>query len=231
MTPSHTYHNPGIVASGLAEEEVGRRLSRRNGSQMNIPRSAGRRRTDPFDDPHWLFELKHDGIRALAILRHGEVRFLSQTGHWLGGFPLLAADIRRQLPVDEAILDGQIASPDEMGRTVLSRLQRKPTEARYYAFDLVWLNGQDTRAAPLLSRKERLRDLLPWQCSRVIFVEHLRQYGTVLHRIACRYDFPGIVAKRADIAYDLSSMRSGWIEIRNPRYRQASGRRVRQGWK
>jgi bifunctional non-homologous end joining protein LigD len=198
---------------------------------MNIPRSAGRWRTDPFDDPHWLFELQHDGIRALAILRHGEVRFLSQTGYWLGGFQFLADAIRRQLPVEEAILDGQIASPDEMGRTVLARLRRSPAEARYYAFDLVWLNGQDTRAAPLLSRKDRLRNLLPWQSSRVVFVDHLRQYGTVLHRIACRYDFPGIVAKRADTAYDQSSMRSGWIEIRNPRYRQASGRRVGQGRK
>ena len=198
---------------------------------MSSPRSSSARpQTHPFDDPHWLFELKHDGIRALAILRHGKVRFLSQTGYWLDGFPLLAAAVSRQLPVDEAILDGEIASPDEMGRTVLSRLRHRPAEARYYAFDLVWLNGQDTRAAPLLNRKERLRNLLLRPSGRVMFVEHLRQYGTVLHRIACRYDFPGIVAKRADIAYDLASMRSGWIEIRNPRYRPASGRGGRQSW-
>jgi bifunctional non-homologous end joining protein LigD len=192
--PFHTYHNRGIVASALRLEE-------------------------PFDDPHWLFELKHEGIRALAIVRHGQVRFLSQTGRWLGGFPQLAAAITRHLPVEEAILDGAIAAPERRGRDALSRLTRRPQAARFYAFDLVWLNGQDRRAVPLLSRKERLRELLPSRSDRLIFVGHVREYGTLLHRMACRYNLPGIIAKRADIAYDWTSMRSGWIEIRNPRYR------------
>lgn len=188
---------------------------------------ASRRHTHPFDDPHWLFELKHEGIRALAIVRQGHVRFLSQNGQWLRGFSHLAAAIKRQLSVDEAILDGAIGAPNEAGRTVLSRLARRPAEARFYAFDLVWLNGQDTRAVPLLNRKDRLRELLSRRSDKLIFVEHIREYGTVLHRVACRYDFPGIVAKRADIAYDAASMQSGWIEIRNPRYRQA-GRQARR---
>jgi bifunctional non-homologous end joining protein LigD len=191
---------------------------------MTIPRASGPPRpVRPFDDPHWLFELKHEGIRSLAIVRHGEVRFLSQTGRWLAGFPLLAAALRRQLTVDEAILDGAIAAPNDAGRTTLSRLMRRPADARFYAFDLLWLNGQDTRAVPLLARKERLRDLVSRRVDRLVFVEHVRQYGTVLHRLACRRAFPGIIAKRADIAYDKVSMQSGWIEIENPRYEPSAG--------
>ena len=181
-----------------------------------------RRHDQPFDDPHWLFELKHEGIQALAVVRHGRVRFLSQSGRWLRAFPSLAAAIKRHLAAEEAILDGAIAAPRTKDRTALSRLARRPNEARFYAFDLVWLNGQDRRAVPLLNRKERLRELLPLRSDKLIFVDHVREHGTVLHRMACRYNLPGIVAKRADIAYDWSSMKSGWIEIKNPRYRSAA---------
>jgi bifunctional non-homologous end joining protein LigD len=184
---------------------------------------GSRQRVQPFDDPHWLFELKHEGIRALVIVRQGHVRFLSRTGQWLTGFPVLAAAIRNHLAVEDAVLDGAIATPDPRGRTALSRLARRPEEARFYAFDLVWLNGQDRRAVPLLTRKECLRELLPRRSGRLVFVDHVREHGTVLHRLACRYNFPGIIAKRADIAYDSFSMKSGWIEIQNPRYRLAAG--------
>lgn len=192
---------------------------------MKIPPSGlFRRQARPFDDPHWLFELKHDGIRALAVFQQGRTRFLSRKGTWLSGYAPLAAAITRHLSAHEVILDGTIAAPDKSGRTALSRLLQKPEEARFYAFDLVWLNGQDTRAIPLLSRKERLKELLPSHSKRLVYVEHILEHGTVLHRIACRYDFQGIVAKRADIAYDTMSMRSGWIEIHNPRYGQTLGR-------
>lgn len=192
---------------------------------MKIARTGSlRQQVGPFDDPHWLFELKHDGIRALVVFQAGRARFLSRHGHWLNGYAPLAAAITRQLSANEVILDGTIAAPDKSGRTALSRLLQKPEEARFYAFDVVWLNGQDTRAIPLLSRKERLRQLLPPNSKKLLYVEHILEYGTVLHRIACRYDFQGIVAKRADIAYDTSSMRSGWIEIANPRYRQTTAR-------
>ena len=186
------------------------------------PSSASQHRVQPFDDPHWLFELKHEGIRALAVVRDGRARFLSQSGRWLSGFPLLAAAIERHLAAEEAILDGAIAMPDTKGRSVLSRLAHRPSEARFYAFDLVWLNGQDKRAVPLLNRKERLRELLPPRSDKLIFVDHVREHGTVLHRMVCRHNLPGIIAKRADIAYDWSSMKSGWIEIQNPGYAPAA---------
>ncbi|WP_447602843.1 ATP-dependent DNA ligase [Nitrospira sp. Nam80] len=187
------------------------------------PFGPSRRQVRPFDDPHWLFELKHDGIRALVVFQDGRARFLSRQGAWLGGYAPLAAAITRHLSAYEAILDGTIAAPDKSGRTALSRLLQKPEEARFYAFDLIWLNGQDTRATPLLSRKERLKELLPPHSKKLVYVEHILEHGTMLHRMACHYDFQGIIAKRADIAYDTMSMRAGWIEINNPRYGETIG--------
>ena len=46
-------------------------------------------------------------------------------------------------------------------------------EPRYYAFDLLWLNGIDLRSRPLLDRKRRLHRLIPPSDSYLLYVEHL----------------------------------------------------------
>jgi ATP-dependent DNA ligase len=52
--------------------------------------------------------------------------------------------------VESAILDGEIAVPDKTGRTIFASLMAHRLDARFYAFDLLWLNGQDLRALPPL---------------------------------------------------------------------------------
>jgi hypothetical protein len=64
---------------------------------------AFRRYADSFDDPHWLYELKHGRSRALAVVWWGHVGFLSETGRWLNTFSLLAA-LKKRFSVEEAIL-------------------------------------------------------------------------------------------------------------------------------
>jgi len=51
------------------------------------------RRSLPFDDPDWLFELKYDGFRALAIVEHGRAQLLSRNGHPFASFSALAESI------------------------------------------------------------------------------------------------------------------------------------------
>ena len=73
----------------------------------------------PFDDPDWVFELKHDGFRALAVLKGGKVRFVSRTGRQLHGFESLAETIASEVSAESAIVDGEIAVPHQTGRTLL----------------------------------------------------------------------------------------------------------------
>jgi len=115
------------------------------------------RQAKPFDDPDWPFEIKHDGFRALAILEHGKTMYMSRNGRRLNWFGALAVRLARSMPVDDAIVDGEIAVSDKSGRTVFATLMQHRAEARFYASDLPWLNGQDLRAYALLTRKERLK--------------------------------------------------------------------------
>jgi ATP-dependent DNA ligase len=51
-------------------------------------------RAKPFSDPAWIFELKHDGYRVLAMKEGGSLRLLSCRGNELiGWFPVIAAEL------------------------------------------------------------------------------------------------------------------------------------------
>jgi bifunctional non-homologous end joining protein LigD len=63
------------------------------------------KRAAPFDDPEWLFELKYDGFRALAIIEHGRAQLLSRNGHPFASLAELASQIAASLPnMKQAIL-------------------------------------------------------------------------------------------------------------------------------
>ncbi|HYR91709.1 MAG TPA: hypothetical protein VE422_47095 [Terriglobia bacterium] len=90
----------------------------------------------------------------------------------------------------------------------------------FYAFDLLWLNGNDLRSLPLIERKKKLKKLRPRKASRLLYVDHLERQGTGLFRAACKHDLEGIVAKWKLGAYIFDQKRSTWIKVRNPRYTQ-----------
>jgi bifunctional non-homologous end joining protein LigD len=69
----------------------------------------------------------------------------------------------------------------------------------FYAFDLVWLDGEDLRERPLLERKTLLRKLLPLE-GAVRYVDHVAS-STELFRAICELDMEGIVAKQANARY------------------------------
>ena len=90
---------------------------------MDVPRPAKlRQQSVSFDDPDWVFELKHDGFRALAILEHGKTRFISRTGGSIHGFTHLAHEFTRAIRAESAILDGEFAVSHKTGRTLFARL-------------------------------------------------------------------------------------------------------------
>jgi hypothetical protein len=61
---------------------------------------------EPFDHPDYIFELKHDGFRAIAYLQNGESKLVSRNQRNLG-FEALKRSLAK-LPVENAILDGEI---------------------------------------------------------------------------------------------------------------------------
>src|SRR5688572_3802546 len=103
----------------------------------------------PFDHPGWIFELKHDGRRALAHVADRRCELVSRNGSTLGAFPALCADLAAAVP-GSAVLDGEVVHLGSDGRPLFMDLMRRRGNQHFYAFDLVWLNGRDLRGLPLL---------------------------------------------------------------------------------
>ncbi len=179
-----------------------------------------KQQTSPFDDPAWLFELKYDGFRALAYISDGEAELVSRKNHAYKSFPNLCADLARLR--HEAILDGEIVCLDAEGRPVFDELLFRRCEPYYYAFDCLWLDGEDVRTLRLMDRKRILKRIVPQKNSRLLFVRHHLRRGVNLFRLVCESDLEGIVAKRKESAYG-----EDWIKVKNPDYSQAKGRRER----
>jgi bifunctional non-homologous end joining protein LigD len=175
-------------------------------------------RAQPFDDPDWLYEIKHDGFRALAVIEGGRCRFFSGKKHRLTGFRGLAETVVENLPVASAILDGELAARDESGRTMFTALMERDPPVLYFAFDLLWLNGADLRSLPLLVRKQQLAHVIPPDSHSVLYVDHTRGAGTELFRFACQSDLAGIVAKRVYSLYEEDDRGRSWLTIANPGY-------------
>jgi bifunctional non-homologous end joining protein LigD len=184
-----------------------------------VPIPLGRQ-AKPFDHPNYIYEIKHDGFRALAVIEDGLCRFYSRNKHRLTGFRDLADAIAKELNGENAILDGELAATDEDGRTVFAALMQRSKEIHYRAFDLLWLNGRDLRPLPLLARKDKLKRLLPARSPHMLYVDHVRATGTELYQVVCRLDLEGIVAKKADSPYEDNWSNPYWVKIKNPNYSQ-----------
>jgi bifunctional non-homologous end joining protein LigD len=83
-----------------------------------------------------------------------------------------------------------------------------------YAFDLIELNGEDLRPAPLENRKGKLERLLA-RSNGIRFSEHLDGDGATIFAYACKLGLEGIVSKRRDLPYR-SGRSKAWVKVKNP---------------
>lgn len=97
-------------------------------------------------------------------------------------------------------------------------------EPRYFAFDLLWLDGEDLRSLPLVAREEKLRAIIPAQPAPVLYVDHVCGLGTSPFGATYENDLEGIIAKRANSAYEQPEHAPNWLKIRNRDYSQLRGR-------
>ena len=133
----------------------------------------------PFDHSDYIFELKHDGFRAIAYLQNGESKLVSRNQRNLGFESLKKA--LAKLPVQNAIIDGEVICVDAKGVSQFNQLLSRKVEPVFCAFDLLWLDGEDLRLAPLVERKKRLARLVrAAKCPRLLYAQHIEQHGKAL---------------------------------------------------
>ena len=171
--------------------------------------------TTPPSGPDWLHEIKFDGYRVLAAMAGGSAKLHTRSGlDWTGKFRGVAEAVA-QLPARGALIDGEVVALDENGRTDFGRLQRAldggGETLRYYALDLLELDGEDLSGLPLIERKRKLAALLSDAPDVILFSDHIIGDGREILEQTCRMGLEGIVSKRADKPY-LSRRAPGWIK-------------------
>src|SRR6266404_6194826 len=136
------------------------------------------RRPLPFDHAEWIFELKYDGFRSLAVIHNGRTQLISRNGNPFNSF----ADLRKGLTLPLAgktVLDGEIVCLDRRGRPQFHDLLFHHGEPCFFAFDLLMADGKDLRTEKLTDRKQELRRLLSKTASsRLTYVDHIEHRGT-----------------------------------------------------
>jgi bifunctional non-homologous end joining protein LigD len=146
-----------------------------------------------FTGPEWVFERKFDGIRLIAFKQGTDVRLFSRNR--LPQQIPSVADAIANLPVSDAILDGEVTWRSE--------------KTAYHIFDVMWLDGRDVRSLPLDERRALLGDLpLRPPLRRVSAMDDTHPWER-----ACAEGWEGVIAKRRDSKYE-HRRSSHWLKMK-----------------
>jgi bifunctional non-homologous end joining protein LigD len=194
----------------------------------------------PADDRAWAYEMKWDGLRALAYIGGGRVRLLSRTGQDItGSYPELAglgAAVGRR----QAVLDGEIVAMGGDNWPDFERLQQRmharpamvarlaeSVPVTYLAFDLLHLDGRPLLAEPYQARRALLDELALQGPSWQTPPSFTGEAGADVQAVSVQHDLEGIVAKRLASRYEPGRRTGSWLKIKNLRKQEV----VVGGWK
>lgn len=182
-----------------------------------IPPQLATRRDSAPQAAGWVYEVKFDGYRMLARIDRGKVSIFSRNAQdWTHRLAGIAAALKK-LPLIDAWLDGEITVSDAQGRSSFQQLQNAldgaPARIEYQLFDLMWLDGEDLRDAPLAERHARLQAIAERASPPLRLSGQLDADGVTAWEAACRMQLEGLIGKRLDAPY-----RSGrvdhWIKLK-----------------
>ena len=171
----------------------------------------------PPEGDRWVHEIKFDGYRLQAHIRSGKVRLYTRSGlDWTTRFGKAVPAALAKLPVETAIIDGELVVEGETGASDFSLLQEDLSEGRtdrffYYAYDLLYAGGYDLRKAALIDRKWALESILSGAASPLRLSGHLAESGALVLHHACRMSLEGVVSKLQTSGYR-SGRGTDWIK-------------------
>jgi bifunctional non-homologous end joining protein LigD len=160
----------------------------------------------PPSGANWVHEVKFDGYRMQLKVQDGKAKLYTRKGlDWTGKFSAIA---KAAAKLPDCIVDGEICALDHNGAPDFAGLQAALSEGKsdpliFFAFDLLFSEGEDLCPLPLTARKTRLESLLKaaHNDSHLRFVEYFTSGGEAVLQSACRMNLEGIVSKQANAPY------------------------------
>ena len=167
----------------------------------------------------WIYELKFDGIRLLAIKSVDDVKVMSRNKNELGArFGEVVAAVRK-LPVQECVIDGEVVTLDAEGRSSFQLLQAREMEGRatpihYYVFDLLQVDGRDCTRLPLSIRKELLAKICRDAQEPIRFSSEIGSDPKPLLAEVKRRGLEGLIGKQLGSIYESGRRSGAWIKLK-----------------
>jgi bifunctional non-homologous end joining protein LigD len=182
--------------------------------------------SSPPASENWLYEIKWDGVRALCFVEDGRLEMYSRNGNrCTQQYPELSV-LPHYLNATTAILDGEIAALDPKGRPTFNLIQprimvtdpnsiahlSRSNPVHLFLFDVLYLDGYDLRAVPLLERKRVLTEILT-PADYIRLSDYFREHGREMLEAARQNGLEGIIAKRIDSPYE-SRRSPNWVKVK-----------------
>ena len=174
---------------------------------------------DPPAVGDWIYELKFDGIRLIAVKIDKKVSLLSRNKNELAGrFPEIVEAVK-DLPVHECVIDGEVVALDEKGRSSFQLLQAREMEGRespvyFYAFDLLQLDGKSLMSLPLEARKNILEQLCAGAREPIRYSGSIGGDAKALLDEVKRRGLEGIIGKQRNSIYEQGRRSGAWIKLK-----------------
>jgi len=180
--------------------------------------------TRVFDDKDWIFEVKFDGYRTVAVIDRKQVDLFSRNQlSFNEKFKPIQQELRGLN--HSAVLDGEVVIEDGSGRSDFQLLQNYQKTGkgnlRYYVFDILNLDGNDTTKLTLLERKELVKLLIDKKFKNILYSGHISQEGKAFFEEAVKNNFEGIIAKAAESPYRTGTRSREWLKIKITREEEA----------
>ena len=171
----------------------------------------------PFSNENWLYEIKWDGYRALAYMDKHHFELLSRNNLSFAEKYDPVTESLKALKMN-AVLDGEIVAVDEKGLANFQLLQNWQTtrqgSLRYYVFDIIWLDGYNLSALPLIERKRIIQALIPADDPVVKYSDHVLRDGEQFFKVALKGGLEGIMAKKIASKYEAGNRGDTWLKIK-----------------
>jgi bifunctional non-homologous end joining protein LigD len=167
----------------------------------------------------WVYELKFDGIRLLAIKNGASVSIVSRNENELRArFPEIAAVVK-ELPVRDCVIDGEVVALDDEGRSSFQLLQAREMEGKkspiyYYVFDLLQAEGRSLLSAPLLERKALLARVCEGAKEPIRLSGEIGGDPRTLLREVKRRGLEGLIGKLRESVYEAGRRSGAWIKLK-----------------
>lgn len=178
-----------------------------------------------FDDENYIYQVKWDGVRMIAVVHESRVRLINKHGHERTNQYGELQELPAMLDAKTAVLDGELVVLKE-GKPSFPSIMRRDSSrdakslsylrellpVHYMVFDLLHLNGQDLRQENLLARKSRLEKILFSQ-GFLHLVEDFDS-GRALFKAVDEFNMEGIVAKAKESLYLPGKKHRQWLKIK-----------------